>query len=426
MIDTAFTCTIQNLLFSLDSISSLDNPFILASGFSNGGNTGLFLNSVIVNYPFEMTHSSLMSASRSRFTFTNLEVYFSLRNTMLERGGKGQRNAGENICASQSNYYPVLYINSNSNGLISNSVFENSQTGALLIEDSDVTITSTTFRNNIIFNLYSSPYPNLRFNICVRGSSLVEVNSMITDTPGAYWIYNNGMGIIGGDESISRSPLFTPRISVVSQGKKAETGEIVVNFIGTLLFPCYLSANFIINNDSSTTQQTGFEVVGVSETYASVNIPGGLFNRTGEYYIFLTFGVDNLQKTESFHFYSVSGSGSSEDGLSKGGSNSAAVVVLVVIVVVVVVVLLVIVVVFVLVYRRRQRLRGSGAGHGSKAQGGLFSEDLSRSKKYEKSSSGGFGDGDGDGDGEGGEVENFDENYDEDQEQGLLEDLDEE
>jgi hypothetical protein len=427
VIDTSFSCKIESLQFSLDSISGLTNPFISTSGIPSGGNTGLSVNNVVLNYPFEMTSLSLIEITGSQFTFTNLGIYFTSSSINLEVGRKEQRNAGENICSSQRNYYPVFHIQSYSHGEISNSVFENSQTGALLIEDSMITILSTTFRNNIIRSLFSESFQYLRFNIFVRGGSLV-VNNMITDTPGSFWIYNNdGTGIIDGDGSISTSPLFTPKVSGVSQGVVSDEGDsIVVYIIGDMLFPCDLTANFIINDDINTAQATGFEVVVTSDTRVSVYFPRELFSKSGRYSIFLTYGVGNLQKTSSFPFYSVSGSNDGGDGLSKGGSNLAAVAVLVVVVVVVVVVLVVIIVVFVLVYRRKQRLRGSGTGHGSKAGGGVFSEDLSRSKKYEKSFRGGFGEGDGEGGEEGEEVENFDENYEDDQEQGLLEDADEE
>jgi hypothetical protein len=425
VVNSTFNCKIENLFFLLDDTDDLNNPFISASGISENVDSGLSLVNVVVNYPFEESSLPLIHTVSSQFIFENFRVSYTSSNINLQSKRMLHRNAGENMCSSQSDCSPVFRISSNSRGVISNSMFQNSRTGALLIENSNVVIISTTFQNNIIRNLYSSSYPNLRFNIFVGDNGIVVVNTITTDTPGAYWIYNNGMGTIAGDELISRSPLFTPKVSGVSEGTISDGGDsILVYIFGTLLFPCGLGVNFIINNDMSTAQQTGFEVVGIGEDSVTVNIPKGLFNRAGEYYIYLTYGFGNLEKTEPFLFYKVNDGGSSEggDGSSEGGLNSTAVTVLVVIVVIVVVVLVVIIVVFVFVYRRKQRLRGSGVMYMSKrGEGGVFGDNVSRRKNYEKSFSGGFVEGDGNGENGEYEVDNF-----EDQEgQEILEDVDE-
>jgi hypothetical protein len=125
----------------------------------------------------ELNYNSLINISSGSFDFNNLEVNYTSSNSGKQKEKEKEKekrynNAYENICFIQNSYYPSFYINS-SNGTISNITFDNSQTGAILLIDSNITVSLSTFRNNIIRSstlLNYDLYLNLRFNIYVDGN----------------------------------------------------------------------------------------------------------------------------------------------------------------------------------------------------------------------------------------------------------------
>jgi hypothetical protein len=258
--------------------------------------------------------------------------------------------------------------------------------------------------------LYSDLYSSLRFNIYLGGNAYLDASDIRTDTAGSYWIYNNGLGKIDGDESISRSPLFIPSITDVNC-ELSSGNYIVVNIIGTMLYSCNLLANFILKNRSEITESAPFVVSSYTENHAFVNISKNLLDRPGEYYIYFSYGTNNLLRTETFWFYNTSVDGSNEnvDNSSKGSSGSSMVMILIIILAVLVVAFVIMISVFIIVYRRKRSGVGKGGLKGSKKYGKRFMKGFSEhggkepEEEFEK-------------EGE----EDYGEYYDEDQEERLL------
>jgi hypothetical protein len=283
----------------------------------------------------------------------------SLGNSFSKKENKF-KNVFENICFIQADFYPSFYIGSNSVGMISNSVFENSQTGGISIIDSNVTIVSTKFRNNIINSsnlLNYNLYPNIRFNIFVDGNSLLIVNDIETDTPGSYWIHNKGIGIMEGESNIISSPLFIPTVEsvVVREGINIDVSFIVISIVGKMLYPCNLVANFIINNDWNTAQETGFDIGGLNENESTVNIPTDLLKKTGDYYIYISYGVNNSLNTQTVWFYNVQDNGNDGSKGSENNDDNKSYVVIVIVVVLAAVAILVVIIIIFIIYKRKNK-----------------------------------------------------------------------
>jgi hypothetical protein len=386
---------------------------------------------VSFNYNIELNNYPLINSIRSRFNFDGITINFTssisgdLSKNKFTKKENVFKNGYKNICFIQKDYYSSFYINSNSIGMISNSVFENSQTGGIIIIDSIITITSTIFRKNIISSsniLNYEFYPNLRFNIFMDGNSLVKVNDIETDTPGSYWIHNTGTSILEGDSNIISSPLFTPIINVAA-GVLNES-FVTVNILGRMLYACNIVGNFIINDDWSSAQNNGFDVIELNENHSTINIPIELLKKTGEYYIYLCYGVNNSLNTELLLFYNVK-EGSNEKGdnnLDEKGRNTGVIITLIIIIVIIIVGII-ISIIFIVIYQKRQKKRRSNNGSESelKSKGTMVDGDSPRKQKYERKFRGGFGE----------EevrketIEEFDQDYGKDQENELLQDYEE-
>jgi hypothetical protein len=159
----------------------------------------------------------LITINNISFDFINVSLNYTSNISSIKRKDLNNGNF-KGICFVQNDYKPSLSINC-SVGNISNSMFENSGSGGITIIDSNITISSTQFKNNIINSkktINYKLYPNLRFNILLDGYSNLIGEKIETDTLKSYFIYNKGKGNINGDSEIISSPLFIQIISNTS------------------------------------------------------------------------------------------------------------------------------------------------------------------------------------------------------------------
>jgi flagellar basal body-associated protein FliL len=338
VIDTGDPILIENILFSGKCTSNLIYNFIsISSTYSLGGvdSPNLDFKAVFLSFSCLNLKSSLMVFKKSLFHLTGMVVNMGSKNNS-EKMKKLELN-GDNICMVEKIFSGSMNFDS-SNGIISNCIFKNSNIGGLVCVSSSISLQTCKFEYNIInSDIYNYKlYPNLRFNVFVDEKSSVFISGIETDTLKSPWINVEGNGKLSGDELVVSSPLFTPSIRFVELNLDSNTPDyVILNIIGEMLFPCNLNAHLIINESSDVVIPSKFNVEGINESSISVILPSKDLQRVGKYFVYLSYGNNNLLTTEKFSFYEVEDS--NVTNLENKSKNIVAIIIIVVVVAVVII-----------------------------------------------------------------------------------------
>jgi hypothetical protein len=112
--------------------------------------------------------------------------------------------------------------------------------GAILIDNSQLSLTSITFTNNVIQKY--DKFPNLRRNVYVQNSSSIAIFGLNVDTERFYFIYVNDENIPGRSTvNDVMAALFVPRVISVSPLELSTGVSTQFVFKGEGFFPCGLS-----------------------------------------------------------------------------------------------------------------------------------------------------------------------------------------
>jgi hypothetical protein len=246
-VGTALRSTsLSNLDFELLTLQDWSGP-TLVDITSNPETSSYSFLLVNVRFLFHLTLSasliSLKSIS-SQFTFSYLKIDgLGMLDTPV-RNKQALSNVDSGICDP---LYAALIITSSS-GSIAYSSFTYITAGAIIINNSTVSIVNTAFSNNVYKggNYSYSLFPHLSHNVVIKNGSTVNIES-VSIVGDSYFIAVDENSVI----NYLQVPLFIPQLNSISRVINTTTGELQISFYGAHLYPCGLKYQYV---DSSGTK----------------------------------------------------------------------------------------------------------------------------------------------------------------------------